>query len=374
MVTNRNVFIRILLLPLSWIYGWITSLRNLLFDREILPSESFPVSVISIGNITVGGTGKTPHTEYLVNLLKKKFHIAVLSRGYKRKTVGYLCADSSASAKTIGDEPFQIYKKNPDIIVAVDANRRNGIKQILQSNPQTDVILLDDAFQHRYVEANQSILLVDYNRPITEDYMLPYGNLRESIDGIKRADIIIVSKCPSNLTPIEARNIYKTLNLLAYQDMYYTSVKYSQPISVFIPNQTLTESSIKKQQFAILLVTGIAQPEPLVAHVKSLSKQVETILLPDHHFFTPKDMSTIIDTFENMSQAKRLIFVTEKDAARLLTEQTYPDHLKPYTFMLPISVEFLFQQQKLFNSKITDYVSKNQRNSNVPKRKNATIS
>lgn len=236
----------------------------MLFDKHILPTESFPISVISVGNITVGGTGKTPHTEYLVSILKKKFNVAVLSRGYKRKTVGYIYANATASAQTIGDEPFQIYQKHPDIVVAVDANRRNGIKQILLSHPQTDVVLLDDAFQHRYVEANQTILLVDYNRPITEDNMLPYGNLRESIDGIKRADIILITKCPPNLTPIEARNIHKSLNLLAYQNIFYTSFAYGDVKSVFIPNQIVTTSIIQEQQFGILLVTGIAQPEPLL--------------------------------------------------------------------------------------------------------------
>ncbi len=346
----------------------------MLFDKHILPTESFPISVISVGNITVAGTGKTPHTEYLVSILKKKFNVAVLSRGYKRKTVGYIYANATASAQTIGDEPFQIYQKHPDIVVAVDANRRNGIKQILLSHPQTDVVLLDDAFQHRYVEANQTILLVDYNRPITEDNMLPYGNLRESIDGIKRADIILITKCPPNLTPIEARNIHKSLNLLAYQNIFYTSFAYGDVKSVFIPNQIVTTSIIQEQQFGILLVTGIAQPEPLLDYICTLTPYVEKLLFPDHHFFTQQDMGIIIEMFENMKQEKRLIMVTEKDAARLVNDPLFPDHLKPYTCMLPISVNFLFQQQKIFNSKIIDYVSKNQRNSNVPKRKNATLS
>ena len=374
MVKKRKHSAHILLLPVSWIYGLITRVRNYMFDNNLLPIESFPISIISIGNITVGGTGKTPHTEYLIKLLKHKFNIAVLSRGYKRKTVGYVHADTSASAKTIGDEPFQLYQKNPDIVVSVDANRRNGIKQIIAQYPQTDIILLDDAFQHRYVEANQSILLVDYNRMITEDHLLPYGYLRESVRGIDRADIVIITKCPPDLTPIEAKSIYKDLSLLAYQSIFYTSFTYGNIKSVFNTNNSINKLIIKQKKYAILLVTGIAQPEPLIQYVKKLAHSLETYTLPDHHFFTSKDMAYIIQTFEKMPQEKRLIIVTEKDAARLIGDPLFPDHLKPYTCMLPICVEFLFDQEKIFNSKIIDYVTKNQRNSNVPQRNNATIS
>ncbi len=374
MVNRKKQLLRILLLPLAWLYGMITKFRNFLFDKEILPSESFPTVVITIGNITVGGTGKTPHTEYFIELLKEKFNVAVLSRGYKRKTIGYVCASPKCNAQTIGDEPYQMYQKFPEVTIAVDANRRNGIKTILASHPSTNVVLLDDAYQHRYVKANQTILLVDYNRMITRDKMLPYGRLRESAEGKSRADIVIVTKCPCKLTPIEARNIIKTLKLLAYQDIYFSCYQYQDIVAVFPPYQIIPNKVLKKEQYGVLLVTGIAEPTPLIEHIETWGKSVETLILPDHHFFTPKDMTDIIDKFENLPVAKRIILVTEKDAARIVNDNTYPHHLKPFTFKIPIKVNFLYDQQKIINSKIINYVSKNQRNSSVSKSKNGKIS
>ena len=368
MVNNDSLKIKSFLLPISWIYGMVVGIRNLLFDRDILPSESYDKIVISIGNITVGGTGKTPHAEYLTSLLKDDFKIAVLSRGYKRKTKGFLFADESSSAKIIGDEPFQIHSKFKDVIVAVDADRRNGIKMILQKYPDTEVILLDDAFQHRFVLPNISVLLIDYNRLITDDCLLPAGNLREPAHERQRADIFIVTKCPQDLHPMEAREISKALNPRPYQDLFFTYYKYGAFQSVFALSETISHEQIKREGYSLLLVTGIARPEPLIAFLASLSRNVKQITLPDHHFFSANDIQTIVSTFSAINSEKKLIVITEKDAARLIDESLYPESLKSFTYSLPLHVNFLFEGQPTFNNKIKSYVSKNQRNSILSKK------
>lgn len=225
-------FIRInkWLLPLSWLYGLAVRVRNALFDLGVLKSESFDVPVISVGNITVGGTGKTPHVEYLIDLLRHKCRVAVLSRGYKRKTRGYVVADSTATARTIGDEPYQMKHKFPDVTVAVDRDRRHGIRRLTEdkSADGIDVVLLDDAFQHRYVKPGINILLVDYHRLIIYDKLLPAGRLREQLSGKNRADIVIITKCPADLKPMEFRVITKAMDLYPYQHLYFTRLDYGE--------------------------------------------------------------------------------------------------------------------------------------------------
>ncbi|HEY5499982.1 MAG TPA: tetraacyldisaccharide 4'-kinase, partial [Bacteroidales bacterium] len=221
---------RYILLPFSWIYGIVVGFRNLFFNIELLPSENFDMPVISIGNITVGGTGKTPHTEYLIRLLSKSYQLAVLSRGYKRKSKGFLMADAHSKLADLGDEPLQMKSKFSDLVVAVDENRRRGIHQLMDATkkPFIDVILLDDAFQHRYVNPSISILLIDYNRMLSDDFLLPAGSLRESAGQMKRADIVIVSKCPDTLKPIEIRVLTMKIKLQSHQTLYYTTMKYGE--------------------------------------------------------------------------------------------------------------------------------------------------
>lgn len=251
--------------PVSMLYGIGASIRNKLFDWGMLRSRSFPFPLICIGNLTVGGTGKTPHTEYLIRLLKKEFKVAALSRGYKRETKGFVLASSSSTAAEIGDEPFQMARKFPDITVAVDADRCEGINLIQEKCPATEVILLDDAFQHRYVTPGLSVLLTDYNRPIYEDQLLPAGRLRETRNGKKRADMIIVTKCPAGLSDTEQESIKRKLQPHSGQKVLFTTMKYGKLQPLFANAAERSLDSLKKQE-EILLLTGIASPDGLAKH------------------------------------------------------------------------------------------------------------
>jgi tetraacyldisaccharide 4'-kinase len=229
MENDRNI----LLYPFSLIYGAITGIRNFLYNTSILPRHEFRIPVICVGNITVGGTGKTPHTEYLIELLSKSFRIATLSRGYMRKSRGFRIASPSCDVSEIGDEPMQIYRKFPEVTVAVDRNRLNGVNEILREKPDTEVILLDDGFQHRSLTPGFSILLTDFNRLMINDHLLPYGRLRESVENMNRADIIIITKSPLKISPIQRRIIVKEISKAAYQNLYFTSFEYKDPLPVF---------------------------------------------------------------------------------------------------------------------------------------------
>ena len=238
----KNIF----LYPISVLYGLITGFRNLLYDYRIIPSIEFRFPVICVGNITVGGTGKTPHTEYLVELLRKNFKVATLSRGYKRETRDFRIATSSAMVREIGDEPVQIFRNFPDVIVTVDRNRVNGVKRILKEYPETEVIILDDGFQHRKLTPGFSILLSDFERPFIRDHMLPYGNLRESKINMRRADIILITKSPEDLSAIQRRLIVKEINKSANQNLYFTSIRYKAPIAVFENHEGNSESDVSE--------------------------------------------------------------------------------------------------------------------------------
>ena len=252
-------FVKIILLPLSVIYGVVTGARNFLFHIGVLKSQTFRVPVICVGNITVGGTGKTPHTELIISELKKKFRVACLSRGYKRKTRGFILANEHSTAAEIGDEPMQIKSKYPDILVACDGNRVRGIQKLLALPEPPEVILLDDAFQHRYVQADKNIVLIDYNRPVHEDCLLPAGRLRESVQALKRADYIIVTKCPKSIQPIEKRILSKHLKIKPYQQLFFTTLEYGK-IKPLFPQY---ESIVPDRSSSILCLTGIAQPFPI---------------------------------------------------------------------------------------------------------------
>ena len=229
MIHIKNIF----LYPLSLLYGLITSIRNFLYDSGILPSVEFPFPVICVGNITVGGTGKTPHTEYIVGLLRENFKVATLSRGYKRKTRDFRIASASSLVQEIGDEPMQIFRNFPDVVVTVDRNRVHGVNMILEEYPETEVIILDDGFQHRRITPGFSILLSDYERLIIRDHMLPYGNLRENKGNMRRADIILITKSPENISPIQRRLIVKEIDKSPYQNLYFTTFRYKPPVAVY---------------------------------------------------------------------------------------------------------------------------------------------
>ena len=370
------------LLPLSWIYGSIVRFRNWLFDIGLKKSRAFSIPVISVGNITVGGSGKTPHVEYLIRLLHDKVKIAVLSRGYKRKSHGYVLADENTEMTEIGDEPFQMHQKFKDIYVAVDAKRVRGIDH-LQNDGETkdvDVVLLDDAFQHRYVKPGINILLVDYHRLIIYDKMMPAGRLREPLSGKNRADIVIITKCPKDLKPMEFRVLTKAMNLYPFQKLYFTCIDYDTPKGVF-NSKELKPKEIKSDEeeevkdpaltgmtdYHVLLLTGIASPKQMEHDIKPMAKGVQTLSFGDHHQFKRKDIDRINSTFEAMPEP-RIIITTEKDAVRLRDTEGLYETVKESMYELPIKVSFMLEQQDNFNEKIISYVRKNSRNSILAKR------
>ncbi len=353
------------LYPASWLYGAVVGLRNKLFDWGTLRSKSFDVPVICIGNLSVGGTGKTPHTEYLIKLLQKEFNVAVLSRGYKRRTKGYILADASSTAQNIGDEPFQIRSKFPGIRVAVDEKRCHGIEQLLAlESPTVETVLLDDAFQHRYVKAGLNILLTDYHRLFCDDALLPAGRLRESAAGKQRAHIVIVTKCPRDMKPITYTIIKKKLDLLPYQQLYFSTFRYGKLKPLFSDTggavRDLTELKTNEH---ILLFTGIASPAPLLSKLKKHTRYVDSLIFADHHDFTTEDLKKIQARFEQLTDSQRLIVTTEKDATRLAQHSAFPEELTQHIYIFPVEIEILQNQQVNFNKRIIGYVRENQRNS-----------
>ena len=351
--------------PLSWLYGLGVGFRNLLFEMGILKSRAFDVPVISVGNITVGGTGKTPHVEYLVRLLQNRFHVAVLSRGYKRKSRGFLIANEHTTALEIGDEPFQMKRKFPAATVAVDKKRVHGIEQLMDVNSQLDVVLLDDAFQHRYVKPGVNILLVDYHRLIIYDCLLPAGRLREPLSGKNRADIVIVTKCPKTLRPMDYRVITKAMNLYPYQQLFFTTLDYEALQPVF-PNKNRQQRQRLEQipsNTNVLLLTGIASPRQMKEDIMASSQCVLTELsFADHQNFRKKDIQLVNDTFAALPSPKCII-TTEKDAARIITTEGWSDEVCAALFALPVKICFALEQEDTFNQLIMGYVHKNAKDS-----------
>ena len=351
------------LLPLSWLYGIGVGFRNLLFEMGILRSRSYKTPVISVGNITVGGTGKTPHVEYLIRLLKDKTKVAVLSRGYKRKTSGFVLAGEEATASTIGDEPYQMKTKFPGITVAVDKKRTRGIENLTNGEyiKDIDVILLDDAFQHRYVKPGVNILLVDYHRLVIYDTLLPAGRLREPVKSKDRADIVIVTKCPKDLKPMEFRVITKAMNPYPYQKLFFSAHEFESLRPVFGDRQSEKPLSTLADKH-VLLLTGIASPEQMQTDLKAYAQAVTPLAFGDHHNFKKKDVERINEAFSALPSPK-LIVTTEKDETRLTQVDGLSDEVKKSLHVLPIKVQILLDQEQVFNQTIISYVRKNSRNS-----------
>ena len=352
------------LLPLSWFYGLGVGIRNLLFEMGVLKSRSFSTPVISVGNITVGGTGKTPHVEYLIRLLKDKMKVAMLSRGYKRKSRGFVLSDKDTPMRLIGDEPYQIKQKFPEIIVAVDKKRTRGIARLTEMEDSPDVVVLDDAFQHRYVKPGINILLVDYHRLVIYDRLLPAGRLREPVKAKDRADIVIVTKCPKDLNPMEFRVITKAMKLYPYQQLFFSTLEYDAPKAIF-SGEVLTESLAGKN---ILLLTGIASPEQMMHDLQEYNAQITPLTFADHHNFRKKDVARINNAFASMSEPK-IILTTEKDATRLTAVDGLLDEVKASLYALPLRIAIMQNQEEEFNNKIIKYVYKNSRNGILAKRK-----
>ena len=363
---------KILLYPVSLIYGLIVYFRNRFYDLNIFKSKEFDVTVISIGNITVGGTGKTPHVEYLVDLLKEKFKVATLSRGYKRKTKGFQLVSADSTVREVGDEPLQIKRKFRDIVVGVCENRVKGVEKLLAGDDQNspDVIVLDDAFQHRRITPVINILLIDYNRPLKDDSLLPSGSLRESASQISRANIIIFSKCPpSEVTPIMRRVIQNDIGLKPYQAMFFTTYDYGEIQPVFNAPKAGDDFYVQ-HSYGILIVAGIAYPRLIPEYLKQFTTEIDMISYPDHHNFTNDDIGVIMGRFNKLKSERKIIITTEKDAVRFAELTDLDEAFLRSLYFLPVKVKFLDEEGKLFNKKILNYVGENKSNLKLHRRKN----
>lgn len=352
-------YLKYFLFPFSVLYASILSLRNLMFDWGYLKSTSFDLPIISVGNISVGGTGKTPHTEYLIKLLQDKHKLASLSRGYKRQSKGFVLASEHSNSYDLGDEPMQMKRKFPDLSVAVDADRVNGVQKLLSfaNGNHLDCILLDDAYQHRYIKPGLSILLIDYNRPISRDFVMPMGRLRERASGKKRADIIIVSKCPADLSDSEARKQRNDIPLLHHQKLYFTSLDYAPIEAVFSSDANqINLKDCDKESFGILLVTGIANPAPLRNYLQEFSSEFDEIQFPDHYAFNDKDLNLIETRFNDLKTKNKIIITTEKDAVRFLDMSIKSEILKKNMTYIPLQIKFLNQTESQFNQQIHSFV------------------
>lgn len=340
---------RYLLLPFAFLYGIIIWIRNWMFDKNILKSASFNFPIICVGNLAAGGTGKTPMTEYLVEFLQQQFKTATLSRGYKRKTKGFAIAGESSTAIDIGDEPMQFHQKFPDITVAVGEERLVAIPQLLHQLPGTEVIILDDAFQHRTVKAGLNIILTEYKNLYTRDFMLPAGDLRDIKSSIKRAHIIIVTKCKPGLTEDEKLLILEELNPKSNQQIFFTAIEYGVPYHIFSHHKTSLDVDAD-----ILLLCGIANPKPLKEFLNQHVKSFDMLKFADHHIFTSDDLQDIKKQFEKLASTNKIIITTEKDAVRL---QKFENELSEYPiYALPIRHRFLFNEHEIFQQAVVAFI------------------
>lgn len=365
------VVIRRALLPLSWLYGIGVNFRNWLFNRKILKQHAFDIPIICVGNLTVGGTGKTPHIEYLIRILSPWYKVAVLSRGYKRKSKGFLIVDADSKVRDVGDEPLQIKQKFPGTMVVVDKNRVAAIQKILsiEKAERPDVILLDDGFQHRHILPSLSILLADSNRPVFEDKLLPAGLLREPLKGKERASIVLVTKCDPDMQPIDFRIYTNGLDLFAYQQLYFTTFDYDSAQPVFPELQTgplLLDELRKKHLF---LVTGIASPAPLVDKLEHKTYNLYTKFFPDHHQFTKEDIQSVRRMVQSVEDDNKIIITTEKDATRFRALPFLDEELKKMLYYIPVRVTFVDDTEgSSFNHKILEHVRNHQTNSRLFKK------
>jgi tetraacyldisaccharide 4'-kinase len=342
--------IRILLFPFSLIYALIIWIRNKMFDNGWLSSSTFNLPLIGIGNLTSGGTGKSPMVEFILARFINHFKIAVLSRGYKRKTTGYALANPQSTALEIGDEPMQFYNKFPSVAIAVGEERIVAIPQLLHDVPETEVIILDDAYQHRYITPGLNILLTDYNNLFTRDWFLPTGDLRDLKSGYKRADVLAVTKCPPDLTLEQKDELIDELKPLAHQQMFFTCIHYGIPYHLFTK-----EKRPLNDKTEALLISGIASPKPLKKFLADNTAAYYDMLYGDHHIFSIDDLKDIRKRFENINSQNKILITTEKDAMRLIKfEQALIDYP---IYVLPIDMKFLFGGERAFTELIANFIS-----------------
>jgi len=341
---------RILLLPFALLYWLGISIRNWLYNKNIFKSTSFGLPVICIGNLSVGGTGKSPMVEYLVQRLKGKFKVATLSRGYKRKTKGYALANENSTALEIGDEPMQFHLKFPNLAVAVGEKRIEAIPQLLHDRPETQAIILDDGFQHRVIKAGLNILLTDYHNLFTRDFYLPTGDLRDLKSSYKRAEIIVVAKCKPGLGEEEKKKLLKEINPLSQQLVFFTALEYGQPYHI-----TSEKGADLHENTEVLLVTGIANPRSLKKLLEEHSSSYHLVQFPDHHIFSIDDLNDIKRKFEEIENKDKIILTTEKDAVRLAKFRNDIAELPLY--VIPVRHRFLFGEGEKFNQFVAGYIT-----------------
>lgn len=340
---------RILLLPFALLYGALVWLRNWMYDKKILKSASFGLPVICVGNLSVGGTGKSPMVEYLVLRLKDRFKVATLSRGYKRKTKGYALASEKTTAIDIGDEPMQFFHKFPDVPIAVGEERLVAIPQLLHDHPELEAIILDDAFQHRAINAGFNIILTDYNNLFTKDFFLPTGDLRDSRDSYKRAQVMIVTKCPVQLSEEEKRAIIQDLEPLPHQRVFFTTIVYGQPYHIVNRQKALLNDETE-----VLLVTGIANPRPLKEFLEEKIHTYYMMHYSDHHIFSIDDWKDIQKRFDAITASNKIILTTEKDAMRFMKFENEIAGLPFY--VMPIEHAFLFNEGVAFDHLLVKFI------------------
>ena len=349
---KKNIVARILLFPFSLLYAGIISLRNIFYETGVLRSTSFNIPVVNVGNLSIGGTGKTPHIEYLIKLLSPYLNIATLSRGYKRKTKGFRLANHNDNAQTLGDEPYQFFIKHNNIKVAVSESRDIGIPMIIQKHPHTQTILLDDAFQHRSVTPGLNILLTEYNNLFTDDYLLPAGRLREPRDAYRRADLIVVTKCPTELSQDEMDRVIKKIKPLDHQSIHFSKYKYLNPYYIFDQNITVPLES----QHRIVLISAIANVDYLLQYLEDTCTVDNVIKYEDHHYFTDFELEQFKKMYENLTEENSLFLTTEKDAMRLLLHKEFLMKHNIPIFVLPIDVEFMHGTGQRFDNEVKQFL------------------
>lgn len=341
---------KILLFPLAVLYGLFVKGRNLLFDIRVLPSEKFPIPVISVGNLIAGGSGKTPMVEYIIRMFGNSGRISTLSRGYKRKTKGYRLAGENESVETLGDEPMQYHEKFGNIHVAVCERRKEGIKNLMRDIPDLDAVILDDAFQHRYVQPELSILVTDYFKLFTKDWLLPYGRLREHISGRKRADIIVVTKTPRIFSPIVRKQLIEEIKPLPGQLVCFSYINYLQYTPVYSNRDSYAGRT--DNVYSIIMLSGIANPGPMQEYLRRQCTDLEMIEFADHHAFSSKDLMLLKDKFNNLPTKRKIIITTEKDAKRLQNYEAESIIGNLPIYFIPIAFEFHPEDKLLFEKAI----------------------
>ncbi|MDE6555684.1 MAG: tetraacyldisaccharide 4'-kinase [Duncaniella sp.] len=354
----------LLLYPISRVYGMGMAMRNKMFEHGMLKQTEFEVPIVVVGNISMGGTGKTPHVEYIIESLMRSYNLGVLSRGYKRATSGFVLATPQSRPEDIGDESYQIYRKfGPRVTVAVCENRVDGIRKMLEINPGINMIVLDDAFQHRYVKPAVAVVLTEFSRPVFADSLLPYGRLRESADALNRADIVVVTKCPPDVKPMQFRIFKEKLNLFPFQKLFFSRYSYGHFIPVFDDNAPEVPSiDTLRPGVNVLMVTGVANPKPFARYLRRNKAKVKLKRFADHHNFSASDLASIERDFNALEGEDKFIVTTEKDAVRLLNNPYFPHALKSKVFYVPIKVEFVNEED---SGKFTTILEKTIRDSRL---------